>query len=336
MSNPTELLPGTSITATRWDNNGTELRVYTQDIQGNIREARYSEETGWSGGTSKDIIVKAKPNSSMAAISRSLYVLGYYYCDEIRLYYISPDNILREYGIDTYQKTWGAKGLDDLNIEVSPVSRLAAIKSSAWNTGDTSVFYQRPDGYIGNIYYNAQLPVPDPKFPPGWVDKGRVGHKPLFGTGLAAAPFSTGRSETSYNQLFYQLPNGQLEETDIDWVGGCTYVALPETSNAAAATNISAMEIVPSSPPWNTRLHYLDKRNNVVELVCTNYEWSAPRFAGKCLPVPASDISTMGVKDADDLRLYVQDDNNVIQEFVWGKGSEEWQSGPLIPVGNLQ
>ena len=68
MPNPTELLPRTNIAATSWVTDSTpHIRIYTQDIEGNIRESRY--ENGWSGGEAKDTIVKAKPHSPIAAVS---------------------------------------------------------------------------------------------------------------------------------------------------------------------------------------------------------------------------------------------------------------------------
>ena len=67
MSSPTELLPGTGIAATSWKDASYHLRVYTQDIQGGIRESRW--DGNWSGGTANDVIARAKPHSPIAVFN---------------------------------------------------------------------------------------------------------------------------------------------------------------------------------------------------------------------------------------------------------------------------
>jgi hypothetical protein len=59
--------PGTGIAAV---NNGSHLRVYTQDCQGGIRESMY--EGKWSNGTDKNVIARGKTYSPLAACSKAL------------------------------------------------------------------------------------------------------------------------------------------------------------------------------------------------------------------------------------------------------------------------
>jgi hypothetical protein len=66
MTNLTVFL-GTGIAAV---NNGSHLRVYTQDYQGGIRESMY--EGKWSNGTIKNVIVQGKIGSPLAACSKAL------------------------------------------------------------------------------------------------------------------------------------------------------------------------------------------------------------------------------------------------------------------------
>lgn len=61
------VFPGTGIAAV---NNGSHLRVYTQDCQGGIRESMY--EGKWSNGTIKNVIVQGKIFSPLAACSKAL------------------------------------------------------------------------------------------------------------------------------------------------------------------------------------------------------------------------------------------------------------------------
>lgn len=58
---------GTAIGAV---NNADHLRVYTQDVLGNIRESLF--EGGWVNGTSKNVIAQGKLGSPLAATSKAL------------------------------------------------------------------------------------------------------------------------------------------------------------------------------------------------------------------------------------------------------------------------
>lgn len=66
MANPSSS-PGTGIAAV---NESSHLRVYTQDVQGGIRESMY--EGKWSNGTPKNVIVQGKIGSPLAACSKAL------------------------------------------------------------------------------------------------------------------------------------------------------------------------------------------------------------------------------------------------------------------------
>ena len=58
---------GTAIAAV---NNTNHLRVYTQDVFGNIRESVY--ESGWANGTINNVIAQGKIGSPLAATSKAL------------------------------------------------------------------------------------------------------------------------------------------------------------------------------------------------------------------------------------------------------------------------
>jgi hypothetical protein len=70
MANPSAF-PGTSIAAV---NESSRLRVYTQDVQGGIRESMY--EGKWSNGTPKNVIVQGKVGSPIAGCSKALEEVG--------------------------------------------------------------------------------------------------------------------------------------------------------------------------------------------------------------------------------------------------------------------
>jgi hypothetical protein len=63
--------PGTGVAAV---NQSSDLRVYTQDYQGGIRESMY--EGKWSGGTPNNVIVQGKIGSPLCACSKALEEVG--------------------------------------------------------------------------------------------------------------------------------------------------------------------------------------------------------------------------------------------------------------------
>jgi len=204
-----------------------------------------------------------------------------------------------------------------------PVSRLAVI-GKTWNDHHISIYYQRPDGFIGEIRQDK----------PGWVEGGTIADKPLLGTGLAALTFVTANGAGI--RVYYQLPDGSLAEAGINkgshWFkqGG-----LPKFDSAAPATNISAFSHGnPQNPMF--QVYFLGKTNTPSEWGYYSGAWHGENHPGHTTSSPGSGIAIVPLGTADNLRLYIQDGNNQIQELVWGKGNSDWQKGALIPVGNLQ
>jgi len=315
MSNPTELLPGTSIAATSWvkpEDGTAHLRVYTQDIKGGIRETRWDKS--WSGGSSKDVIATAKPYSPLA-------VLSYNNGTSIRVYYLTVENAIQEIAQDNGGE-WFSGDLSSYNFKASPVSRLAVI-GNTWNNNYFSIYYQRPDEALGEIKQDDN----------GWSETGKIGDKPLLGTGLAAVSFDT-KSETGI-RVYYQLPDRNLAEAGVDkggkWV---SQLSLPKINEAAPASNLAAFAHGVDNP--FLQLYFLGPTNTPTEWGFYSGAWHGPNHPGHTTTSPGSGIAVIPVWDVDNLRLYYQDPNNAIQELVWKKGDSDWQKGALIPVGNLQ
>jgi hypothetical protein len=312
MSNPTELLPGTSIAATSFvTGSQVHLRVYTQDIEGGIREARFDGH--WSGGTMKDVITKAKPHSPLAAFN---YNNG----ASIRVYYLTPENMIQEMCQDNGGQ-WFAGALDKAKLKASPVSRLTVI-GQTWGNNHISLYYQRPDEAIGEIMQDDQ----------GWVQGNPVGDKPLLGTGLAAVKFAT--KKESGIRLYYQVPDGTLAEAGIDkgsqWF---KHGGLPKIKNAAPATNLAAFAYGTDNPLL--KMLFVGKQNMPNEMDFDG-KWQEKKFFGHTLVSPGSGMAIVPAQNADSLRLYLQDETNRIQEYIFEKDQSDWKKGSLIPVGNLQ
>ena len=155
------LLHGSSIAATSWIiDDQPHLRVYTQDFNGGIRESR-SDEGKWTGGTSKDVIVKAKPYSSIAALNVDG---GAKVCSlagpqastdmlQIHVFYLNSEDFLCEIIRDA-SGNWSDGPLNHRKYKASPVSRLSAFGKS--RSDQMSLQHQVPSG--GKKYFNPVRP----------------------------------------------------------------------------------------------------------------------------------------------------------------------------------
>jgi hypothetical protein len=308
MSSPTELLPGTGIAATSWKGASYHLRVYTQDIQGGIRESRW--DGNWSGGTANDVIARAKPHSPIA-------VFNYNAGKSIRVYYLSVDNVIQEMCQDDGKK-WFAGGLNASNFKASPVSRLAVI-GKTWADHHITLYYQRPDEAIGELMQDNS----------GWVQGGKLGEKPILGSGLAAVAFHTKSSNGI--RVYYQLPDGTLAEAGINEGGKWFRGGLPKIDTAAPASNMTAFAYGVDNP--SLQVFFLGKTNTPTEFVYSG-GWHGPYHPGNTTASPGAGISVIPVTDPGDLRLYIQDENNRIMEYISSGGN--WNRGSFVPVGGLQ
>jgi len=70
MVSPLQLLAGTAIAASAFygTDGAPRVRLYSQDLNGGIRESQWYNNT-WGGGTSNNVIVNAKLYSPIAAVS---------------------------------------------------------------------------------------------------------------------------------------------------------------------------------------------------------------------------------------------------------------------------
>lgn len=135
-------------------NDSSHLRVYTQDCQGGIRESVY--EGKWSNGTIENVIVQGKIGSPVAACSKGLDEVGITVSIftlagkaesyQIRLYYISNENKLREHCYSA-KKGWYAGALNASNFAVAPYSKVAACFLAVADL-ELRVYCQSPDNTI--------------------------------------------------------------------------------------------------------------------------------------------------------------------------------------------
>jgi len=326
MSNPTELLPRTSIAATSWvDGDTSHVRVYTQDRQGAIRESRYNGSS-WSGGTAADGLVYAMPYSPLA-------VLKYPNEARIHVYFLGAHNIIIDLHQDEEGGGWYAGRLGSYKFVASPASRLAVVgktKTDCW----ASLYYQQVDGAIGEI----NLTSPGSKVSrPTWSKGKSFGNKPLIGTGLAASILPTNGDEDVDRgvQVFYQLSDGTVTEARLDPGSEEFKPGDLKITSAPPATNLASLSYgSPENPVF--QLSFFTKQNWIAQWGFYNGAWHGENHPGHTMTSPSSGIAVVMLKDSSSLRLYIQDMDNQIQEYSWLKGWEDWKKESIVPTGNVQ
>jgi hypothetical protein len=312
MSNPSQLLPRTSIAATSFIKDGVlQLRVYTQDLEGGIRESRWNK--GWSGGDQRDVIVRAKPNSPIAAFN---YNNG----DSIRVYYLSVDNVVSEIAQNNHG-AWFAGGLNNARIQANPASRLAVI-GRTWNNNYINVYYQRPDGRIEEISQDNS----------GWNRRNVVGDQPFIGSGLAAilSPLKEPRAI----RVYYQLNDKTLAEAGIDEGGKWFNRGGFKSPNGAPTTEIAALS---NSNDQNSFYVLFLNRQNLLTL--RRHEkgvWANEEHPLDTTTSPGSGVAIITAHNENSLRVYVQNEDNRIQELVRETATSNWTRGAIIPTGPNQ
>jgi len=302
MSNPTELLPRSALAVVSFTvNNQIHLRVYTQDLNGGIRESRW--DNGWSGGTAKDVIAQAKPHTSLAGLC---WDNG----GQIRIYYLAADNTVNE-------RCWSGSGwyagaLNAFKAQALPVSRIAVIGNN--NGAIINVYFQKPDNVIQEVRYSNH-----------WF-QGTTLSKALVGTGLAALVYN---KNGSYNgiRVYFQLPNARLAEDGINVGGGWIREGFTNIT-APAGTDLA---VISWSEDPQFRLYLISQSGELREYAYSN-GWNA----GITLPtntVPASSVAATCWGAISNIRVYRQANDNQILEEVW---NGKWSVGSIIPTGNVQ
>jgi len=309
-NNPSQLLPRTDIAATSWGSGDSlNLRVYFQDIDGGIREARWHK--GWSGGTSKDVIARAKPNSPIA-------VFNYGNGNSIRAYYLSSENRVSEIAQDNNNGKWFDGALNNSNIKAHPASRLTVI-GSTWNNNHINVFYQRTDERIGEIRQDKD----------GWGQGDIIGDKPFVGTGLAAMLYTF--KDRKAIRLYYQLVDRTLAEAGVDQDGKWFTRGDFKSTNGAPTTRLAALS---NGDNDNTRfqVYFFDRQNGLTMKNHHNGTWSNEERPLNTVAAPGSGIAIITAHNQNSLRAYFQNEDNQIHELV-REGSGNWTKGATIPTG---
>ncbi|KAF8246102.1 fucose-specific lectin [Wilcoxina mikolae CBS 423.85] len=235
MASNGEICDGSSIAAV---NLPSGLRVYFQDCDGYVREAR--QECGtWRGGTCQNILFRAKPGSPLAATAWGDH--------HIRVYYVDPKGHLQEFCTDSgVTGDWHLGTFGEAyrySYQITPDTRLAA---ATWKN-QTRVYYQIADGQIQEYSSSND----------GFWSRGEILPYALIGSSLAVV---------GSFQVYYQDTNGWL----------CDYICQRGQGDllveAPPRTPLSAV-YWPSNN--DVRVYYRSYSNEVIEIVYTENKWRA-------------------------------------------------------------
>lgn len=282
-------------------NSTSHLRVYTQDVFGNVRESLY--EGGWANGTIKNVVAQGKISSPFAATSKEL--------NEIRVYYISSDNYLQEAAYSA-SKGWYAGGLNAKKFVVAPYSKVSATFLPG-TAAVLRVYVQSADNTIQEYGYDSDSA--------GWQKMTNLGEA-LPGTELATTSYKT--SQLSIRTYFQSLNFTIIEkayDASAGWYTGGFSIPSAQPRATLACTSFNA-----SSSGISLRVYYGTASNHILEKGWDNNGWYDGGFKQPCIPGSECAVINWGSGGGLNLRVYFQNGTDVtgVSEWVW---SGSWTKG---------
>ncbi|KAK5658021.1 hypothetical protein OQA88_2575 [Cercophora sp. LCS_1] len=271
----------------------TRLRVYVTAVDGGIREIQFEDSTGWTGGTSHNVIAKGKIGTPIAATSLGLR--------NIRVYYITTGNHLGEAAWDG--EGWYNGVLSKRSYDVAPYSSVSAVFLGG--TTNLRVYAQLTNDTIQEWTCDSGN---------GWQVGTNLGPA-LPGTQIAATTWAT---DTIHIRVYAQAQNLDIFEECWDgsgWYTGGLSFHSPVMRAALAVTLRDGEKLVP-----RIRLYY-GAPNNVIKETCSDGNgWYDGDFIQNS--IPASNVAAL-----DGQRVYLQNGTGytAVTEYVWG--SRGWQLG---------
>ncbi|KAK6542006.1 hypothetical protein TWF694_007777 [Orbilia ellipsospora] len=284
--------------------------VYFQATDGSIKLAR------WYGNWSITTIVPA----GKALYHTPLASTQWGPQDTFRLYYLSPDFLLREWAWDT------ANGADhkydgDLNasnVKVAPYSKLSVI---SFKGPELRVYYQSTDNKIQEQTYNPTN---------GWQKGATLPGTPLAGTNLAFVNRNDYNADAPSIRGYFQTSTGGLAEQV--WEVGGWGIGDFAVASAPFLTPITATVSNLQNFP-KIFVYWLDVQNLVIQQ--TNWHgWSGAAAVDTVSVVDGFISATSFARDTDnvDVRVYGTGILNILAEKIFRGGVWETTIG-TVPVG---
>lgn len=295
---------GHSIAATAW--SAWHMRVYFQDGRGGIRESRHDDGV-WSGGDVPSVLLTAKMGTPLS-------VINWDNGRQIRIYYLSSQNMLQEYCYST-GRGWYHGDLNSQWIQVAPNSRISAIH---WHV-DTSirVYFQAPTSWAIQEYcYCGQS---------GWC-RGSTLWNARAGSSIAATRWFSGALDSIHRNLhiriYYQDEQSYIKE--LCWqVGGWSKGGFSQW--AFGGTPIAAFA-------WydyqvNIRVYWQDNYKALLESKYAN-GWSAGSNITNDVDERCP-FTAVELQNGQHYRVYLRDRTALIEKCK-GKYGGYWYNGVFV------
>ncbi|KAI1356759.1 fucose-specific lectin [Xylaria sp. FL0043] len=281
-----------------------ECKVYYQDTNGTIRESVHLL-SGWKNTTSSTF--SAKPASPLAVIS---FDSG----KEVRVYCVSADGYLEEYGYNSKQSSWWSGALTKQKFRVAEASKVAAVYWSEKN--NIRVYAQDPDNKIQELVYTDDG---------GWR-KGAVLPTAEVGSSLAAVRWE---KSGTHLRVYYLAPGSTVKEhcyEDSRWFDGEFSI-----NNIPPFASIAAVVWRDSNSGVHLRVYVQDSTARIAVYQNDGGWKSQGTIQGTNLGTlrPGRRIAALEWKDGAEQRLYYQADDNKVREEGQTNG-ESWHAGEYV------
>ncbi|GAW11338.1 hypothetical protein ANO14919_006820 [Xylariales sp. No.14919] len=275
-----------------------ECKFYYQDTTRVIRESIHLV-SGWRHTTTPTF--SAKPASPLAAIS---FDAG----KEVRVYCVSVDGYLEEYGYSSKQSGWWGGALNKLKFRVAAASKVAAVYWS--NNYNIRVYAQGPDNKIQELVYDNSS---------GWR-KGAILPVAEDGSSLAAVRWE--KEGQSCLRVYYRASDSTVKEHCYEnsrWFSG--EFSIPEIPPYAS---ITAVVFSDSRAGVHLRVFLQDSGDSIAAY----HNDGAWNYQGTVIgPLrPGRRFAALEWKEGSELRVFYQDDDNKIHEQAQSNAGA-WYNG---------
>jgi len=295
------------------DGNGLHIRVYYQDVEGNIRETFFDDANGWQRRP-EDIVGRGKLNTGIAAISWDNGT-------QIRIYFLSQEDqvVERVYSAGAAGSWYDGALTTKEKFIAAPYSKIAAVGFGS-GLKELRVYYQDPTERVREI----KLDVPNET----WYDGTNNLPPAVPGTSISAMATTARPGQLLW--VYYQLPNMNFVEWMMDpeerWSPG----GFTSQGTYAPGSYVSAVV-------WGDIEIRVVAINDADTMTVTSYTadaWQRTTELQRVITdsaVAATTLPTM----YDSIRVYCQPAGRLISERGSNNGGVDWITmQDQIPVDN--
>ncbi|KAL7268053.1 hypothetical protein RUND412_009337 [Rhizina undulata] len=298
----TLILNRTTLASTKFtDGNGFHLRVYYQDINGNIKESFWDQGTGWNL-RSNGLVVKAKLNSPIAVVS---WASG----TQIRVYYLNEQDRVCE-KLYSGGAAWTDGGLNSYNLQAAPYSQLAAAQIGEGSDLRIHIYYQDATQKIREFIWNS-----------GWAEGSKTLPTALIGTSLSSCALA---SSPGRWWLYYQDTNLKLKEVYYSTADGKFMnggYSPTGTFRPGASISVVAWDNI------QLRVYAINEKNELIETAYQGNQWAGT----KTLTTTVTDSGVAAIQWPNvQIRVYHQRSAINLKEWAWNGSA--WVPGADVPL----